>query len=101
MEQQDFLELLKNNELSIYLNKKNYHKNLTNIELFRIYINNFLLSNNYVCKKSCIVVRSIESKEDYITIEITASITSDNFSSSKEIESEIIEQCISVMNKFI
>ncbi len=72
--EQDFDSLLKNQRIKKYITKTIYRENMTNIEVFRLYIKSYLQAYPGICKKSPVIVRSYDLTKDCLTIELVASV---------------------------
>jgi miniconductance mechanosensitive channel len=95
-----FDKLLIDEILAKYLIKEKYHKDISNMELFRFYTNQYLHNHIAICKNGIILVHLLEQKEDFIVIEFIASMNSHDLFLYKETESRFIEHFISVLSKF-
>jgi len=98
--EKEFDILLKNKRIANILGSINYDSELTNLELFRKYIYLYLKSLPTICKKSFILVRLSEMKEDYLSFEICAATHVENIILYEDIKAKIVENFISVLESF-
>ena len=98
--EQDFDSLLKNQRIKKYITKTIYRENMTNIEVFRLYIKSYLQAYPGICKESPIIVRSSEQNEESLTIELFASIKESYIKCYDEIESNLHEHFIAIIKEF-
>lgn len=94
-----FNELLTNNRISEFIKHKEYYEDLTNLELFQIYVYNYLKQEDYISKKTTLV-RILDQKDNVLPIEIFTSIKTHKVVLFEELQSKILSHLIAISRCF-
>jgi miniconductance mechanosensitive channel len=75
-------------------------RHMTNIEIFRVYIDNYLRHHPRINQKMTLMVRQLQAGENGLPIEIYAFANTTNWVAYEEIQSEIFDHLLAVVPEF-
>lgn len=86
--------------LSEYITKKPQSKKISNLALFRLYIENYLRESAFISKTNTILVRHLDPGQNGLPVEIYAYTTNTNWNDYEQTLSEVMEYCFLKMEMF-
>ncbi len=78
----------------------NITKGLTNVGIFRMYIQNYLQNNKFISKDLTLLVRQLDSVENGLPIEIYAFTNTSNWVEYENIQANIFDHIIAIAPEF-